>query len=372
MKIVIAPDKFKGSLRAPAVANAIAEGVRRAFPEAVIDLCPMADGGEGTVDALVSATGGRICQRTVVGPLPDMEVVASFGMLGTGEAVIEMAAASGLALLSAEQQNPMRTTTFGTGQLIRAAVDGGAKRILLGIGGSATVDGGIGCAQACGSRIYVESAGGKGELVRPATGADLRGFDSMTRPEVPISIVVACDVSNPLLGSEGAARVFGPQKGATAEMILELEGGLRRLADRTGRLKEAEMAGSGAAGGLGFAMRAFFNATLRSGIDLVVEASRLSDRLRDATLCITGEGRLDDQSLAGKAPVGIARLCQKLGVPCIALAGSLDLSTDQVREAGFVGAFAIAPQTVGISERINHAADFLRISAESALRQVVV
>src|SRR5450432_201246 len=328
MKIVIAPDKFKDCLSAEKVADAIALGVQRADRKIKIEICPMADGGEGTVDALVAATGGEIATKNVTGPLPRMKIKAPIGILGGNgnglTAVIEMSAASGLQLLAADQRNPMRTTTYGTGELLREAAKLGAKRIILGIGGSATIDGGVGCAQAWGATFTLNSGTAYREGGRRLTGGDLVNLRSITS-SLPletqgIEFIVACDVGNPLLGPDGAAPIFGPQKGATPEQIDQLESGLTRLLEKTGRHDLANLPGAGAAGGLGFGMMAFFNATLRPGIDIITEAIGLRERLRGADLCITGEGSFDTQSLAGKTTIGVARICKELDVHCIALA----------------------------------------------------
>jgi glycerate kinase len=341
MRLLLAPDKFKGCLSAAEAARAIAAGVRRADPGASIDLCPMADGGEGTVEALVAATGGRFVTRTVTGPLPRMKVEARFGLLGDGKtAVIEMAAASGLALLWPQERDPMSATTFGAGELMLAAAEVGATRIILGIGGSATIDGGIGCAQACGLPVILED----GQLPsrnQPLVGADVRRVVRIGSgggsPLGKIRIDVACDVSNPLCGENGAAAVYGPQKGATAEQAGELDAALFQLARRTGKLREADLPGAGAAGGLGFAMAAFFGASLQSGVEIVMDAVGLRRRLAGADLCLTGEGRLDRSSLSGKVVVGVARACRDAQIPCIALAGSIEPRVDFGFEAVKIG-----------------------------------
>ena len=329
MRIVIAPDKFKGSLAAPAVAEAIAAGVRRARPDAIVVRVPLADGGEGFVAAMVAATGGRVETRRVTGPLPEMKVDADFGVSGDGRtAFVEMAAASGLALLADADRNPLNTTTFGTGELLMAAAKLGVVDIVLGIGGSATTDAGIGCAQACGLPVILA----EGEPVsdtEPLCGRDLERVVLVKHgrgsPVERTRITVACDVTNPLFGPEGAAAVYGPQKGATPGQVAWLDGQLRGLAERTGKLREAQTPGAGAAGGLGFGLLAYFpNATLRRGVEIVFHAVRLCNRIAGADLVITGEGRLDASSLHGKATVAVADLCRELGVPCAAAVGSIE------------------------------------------------
>jgi glycerate kinase len=331
MRIVIAPDKFKGCLSAPAVAAAVAAGVRRVRPDAVVDLVPLADGGEGTVDALVAATGGRLEVRRVTGPLPDGKVDAAFGVSGDGRtAFVEMAAASGLALLAEGDRNPLNTTTFGTGELLVAAAKLGVAEIVLGIGGSATTDGGIGCAQACGLPVILA----EGEPVsdtEPLCGRDLERVVLVKHgrgsPVERTKITVACDVTNPLFGPRGAAAVYGPQKGATPGQVAWLDDQLRGLAERTGKLREAEVPGAGAAGGLGFGLLAYFpNAALRRGVEIVFDAVGLRARLIGADLCVTGEGRLDATSLDGKVTGAVASLCSEVGVRCAAVVGSIDHS----------------------------------------------
>ena len=261
MRVLLAPDKFKGCLSARNVADAMADGVRRADANIEIDSCPLADGGEGTVDALVAATGGRFETAVVTCPLPEMKVEARFGFLGDGKtAVVELAAASGLALLRPEDRNPLATTTFGTGELLMAAMRRGAQTIILGIGGSATIDGGIGIAQACELPVLLKD-GEPLSATEPLTGRDLdkvvlikRGRGSAIEK---VRIVVACDVNNPLLGERGAAAVFGPQKGAMPEQIPQIDAALRELARRNNKMAITELPGSGAAGGVGFGMAAF-------------------------------------------------------------------------------------------------------------------
>ncbi len=375
MRIVIAPDKFRGSLTADEACRAIAAGVRRTAPEAEVDLCPIADGGEGTVAALVAATRGTLHTCRVTSPLPERKVDATFGMLGDGQtAVVEMSAASGLALLAADERNPMYTTTFGTGELLAAAMRLGAKRIILGIGGSATVDGGIGCAQACELPVLLQD-GEPLSLTEPLTAADLprvllikHGRGSAIER---VHITVACDVCNPLFGPQGAAQVYGPQKGATPSQVEFLDGALRQLAQRTGKLAAAMTPGAGAAGGLGFAMIAFFGATLRPGAELVLEATGLRRRLAGADLCITGEGRLDASSLHGKAPIGVARLCRELGVKCVALVGSVGEGAEAARDEGLTEYLALQDASMSIEHCLQNAGTLLADAAEKKTRQML-
>lgn len=363
MKIVLAPDKFKGSLTAPQVCEAMALGIRRIRPDALIAVSPIADGGEGTVAALVTATNGRLEIRRVTGPLAEMKVDATFGVLGDGRtAVIEMAASSGLALLKPEDRNPLNTTTFGTGELLMAAAELGVHEIILGIGGSATVDGGIGCAQACGLPVLLED-GEPVSRTEPLCGRDLPSVIMIKHGRGSaierVRIRVACDVVNPLFGPSGAAVVFGPQKGATPQQVHWLDDTLRGLAERTGKLAEAQVPGAGAAGGLGFGMLAYFGATLQSGADIVIEATRLRDRLKGADLCITGEGRLDGGSLHGKAPIAVARLCKEMDVRCIAVAGSIGPGAELARNEGIDDYTAISDGNLLLEECVRRAADLV-------------
>jgi len=328
MRILVAPDKFKDCLSANEVADAIARGLRGVDPKIEIDLCPMADGGEGFVDALVRSTGGRFITHRVTGPLPEMKVDARFGLLGDGEtAVIEMSSASGLHLLGREDRNPMHTTTFGTGELLKFAVQMDCRKILLGIGGSATCDGGIGCAQACGLPVLLEG-GEPTSDTEPLCGRDLEKVLLVKKHRGGrvngIDITVACDVTNPLYGRRGAARVFGPQKGASPAEVALLDAWLERLAERCAATEAAHQPGAGAAGGLGFAMLAFFNAQLRAGIDLVMQATQFQQRVKNADLVITGEGNLDASSAGGKVVSGVAGACLAAGVKCVAICGDTD------------------------------------------------
>ena len=350
MKIVVAPDSFKESLSAPEVAEAIARGWLRVFPEAEVLLRPMADGGEGTVDAVLAACGGERRELRVSGPLGE-PVQAHWGWLGDATAVLEMAAASGLHWVPAGQRDATRASSYGTGELIRAALDAGARRIILGLGGSATNDGGAGLLRALGVRFLdaqgVELEPG-GLALAQLAHVDVSGLDSRL---LNVQVEVAADVDNPLCGPRGASHVFGPQKGASTEQVLELDAALGHFAQvvaATLGKDHSGFPGVGAAGGLGFAARAFLHARFRPGIELVAELSELAAAVQGADLLITGEGRLDSQSLHGKTPVGVARVAAAAGVPVIALAGSLGEGYQAVYEAGIDAAFSLTcgPQSL--------------------------
>jgi len=375
MKIAIACDSFKESLTAVEAVEAAARGVLRAEPRCEVLKIPVADGGEGTVDALVAATNGEKIEETVTGPLSE-PVRASYGILGDGQtAVIEMASASGLPLVPPDRRNPLLTTTYGTGELIKSAVERGVSRIIVGIGGSATVDGGVGMAQALGIR-FLDTEGrevgrGGGELKKIAR-IDMSGLDERVRA---VSFDVACDVDNPLLGENGAARVYAPQKGATPEMVEELEGALANLADVIERdigVDVRNMPGAGAAGGLGAGLVAFLGAKLKSGVQLVIEAVKLRDRIADCDLLITGEGRMDGQAIFGKAPVGVARVARELGIPVVALVGSIGDGCEKVLAEGIGAYFSIINRPMALEEAMSNAARLLTEAAEQAVRLFIL
>lgn len=375
MRIVIAPDSYKGSMTAAEVAAAMARGVRRLLPDAELDLVPMADGGEGTVQALVDATGGRLITAAVTGPLGE-PVAATFGLLGDGQtAVIEMAQASGLPLVPPERRNPLLTTTYGTGQLICQALDQGARRLIIGIGGSATNDGGVGMAQALGARFLDAS----GQELPPGGGAlagldriDLSGLD----PRLPsTTITVACDVDNPLTGERGASAVFGPQKGATPEMVQLLDANLAHLAAiiRRDLGKEVEDApGAGAAGGLGGGLLAFLGAQLRRGVEIVVEAVGLTERCAGASLCLTGEGGTDFQTVRGKTPMGVAQAAKVHGVPVVCISGGLGREYHQVYSVGIDAVTSIMPGPMSLEDAMARGPELVEEATERALRLVAV
>ncbi len=370
MKIVIAPDSFKESLSADAVAAAIARGWLQVYADAEIVTKPMADGGEGTVDALLAATGGERRESPVRGPLGEA-VNAHWGWLQDDTAVIEMASASGLHLLTPAQRDARITSSFGTGELIRAALDAGARRIILGLGGSATNDGGSGLLRALGVR-FLDAEGREleegGAALARLDRLDVDGLDARL---AQVSVEVAADVDNPLCGPRGASAVFGPQKGATAQHVQELDAALRRFGEVAARAlgeDHAEYPGVGAAGGLGFAARAFLAARFRPGVEVVAELSGLAEAMQGADLVITGEGRLDAQSLHGKTPMGVARIAKAAGVPVVAIAGSLGDGYQKLYEVGIDAAFSLVPGPMPLEQAMGEAAVQLRARAADVAR----
>ena len=363
MNIVIAPDSYKECLSALEVAAEIEAGFREVLPNAQYRTVPLADGGEGTVAAMVASTGGSLLALDVTGPLGE-PVKACYGLTGDGKtAIIEMAAASGLALVAPNLRNPLKTTTFGTGELIKAAMDAGARHLVIGIGGSATNDGGAGMLQALGVKLLNHDdrqiGFGGGSLANLAR-IDISGMDPRLKQ---CSIEAACDVNNPLTGPKGASRIFGPQKGATAEMVAQLDANLGHFADiisRDLRVQVDSVPGAGAAGGMGAALLAFFGAKLRPGIAIVVETVGLEAMIQDADLVITGEGRIDSQSIHGKTPVGVAAVAKRYGKPVIGIAGSLSNDVDVVHEYGIDAVFSVLSQVGTLEEALTHAAANLR------------
>lgn len=366
MKIIIAPDSFKESLSSLSVARQIEAGFREIFPDAEILKLPVADGGEGTVEALVAATGGEIRKVRVSGPL-GTPVEAFYGVCGNGRtAVIEMAAASGLALVPTDRRNPLLTSSFGTGQLIRRVLDDDLGHLIIGIGGSATNDAGAGMLQALGVRL-LDGQGqdlpvGGGALGRLAA-IDVSGLDPRLRD---CQIEVACDVDNPLTGERGASAVYGPQKGATPAMVSELDANLAlfaRMVERDLGRSMDTVPGAGAAGGMGGALLAFLGARLRPGVEIVLDAIDLKNLVRDADLVITGEGCIDGQSVYGKTPVGVARIAGEQGVPVIALAGSLGPDAEDVLACGIQALFSVVHGPCKLEEALAAAARNVRRTA---------
>lgn len=368
MKIVIAPDSYKESLSALEVATHIEAGFREVFPNAHYVKLPVADGGEGTVEAMVAATNGEIIEVSVTGPLGD-PIQAFYGISGDKQqAFIEMAAASGLEQVPAELRNPLKTTSWGTGELIRCALDSGVKSILIGIGGSATNDGGIGMVQALGASLLDSSDEplglGGGEVARLAS-IDISGLDKRLKE---CRIEVACDVTNLLAGKEGATAVFGPQKGATPKMISELDQALDHYAKIISRDLDIDvltLSGGGAAGGMGAALYAFCGAELRQGIEIVTEALKLDELVRDADLVITGEGRIDSQSIHGKVPIGVAKVAKRYNKPVIGIAGSLTADVGVVYDHGLDAVFSVLYSICTLEEALDNAGDNLRMAARN-------
>ncbi|MCZ6802641.1 MAG: glycerate kinase [Proteobacteria bacterium] len=377
MKIILAPDSFKGNLTSLQVAAALEKGVKRVLPKTKCIKVPMADGGEGTVQSLVDATGGQFIRKRVTGPA-GIPVSARYGMLADGEtAVIEMAEASGLPLVKGKQRNPLKTTTYGTGELILDAVKRGAKKIIIGIGGSATNDGGVGMAQALGVR-FLNKRGkeitefGVGGMIDKIDSIDMKGLNSFVRKT---KIIVACDVNNPLCGKTGASNVFGPQKGATPAMVKTLDANLKHLGKiiKTDLKKDViNLKGAGAAGGLGAGLVAFTNARMKSGIDIVLEATNISKHLKGADLLITGEGRVDFQTAFGKTPSGVAKAARKHRVPTIAIGGSITDDANTVFAHGIDGLESACARDMSLEEAIAHSRAHLANAAERVIRLVLI
>ncbi|PFJ19487.1 glycerate kinase [Bacillus cereus] len=351
MKILVAMDSLKGSLSSIEANKAIAEGFLQVGSDFRIETVPVADGGEGTVEALVSATGGSLVDIIVTGPI-GQPVKGRYGFLGDGRtAVIEAAEACGLPLLKKEQCNPLFTTSFGVGEMILDAIDKGCSDIIIGLGGSATNDAGVGMLQALGYRFIDQDGGSVG-----VCGAELKNIIKMDEENVPeqvksVKFHVACDVTNPLYGLNGASYIFGPQKGATPEIVKELDEGLKHFADvvfvQTG-LDLQKIAGAGAAGGLGAAFAGFLRAKLESGVNLILGQARLEEKIQGVDLVITGEGKLDGQTSMGKAPSGIANLAKKHGIPVIALAGDISEGNISLHESGITAYFTIVSGPVDL------------------------
>ena len=371
MKIVIAPDSFKESLTALEVAEAIEAGLKKVLPDAEYVKVPMADGGEGTVQSLVDATEGRLISAEVRAPLGN-KVRAEFGLSGDGRtAIIEMAAASGLHLVPSEKRNPLHTTSYGTGELILAALDEGVEKIIVGIGGSATNDGGAGMLQALGALLLDaqhQPIGAGGGCLQDLAAIDLSGLDKRL---ADVEIVVACDVDNPLCGEKGASAVFGPQKGATAEMVQALDSGLQHFAALAARdlgLDIQSPAGAGAAGGMGGGVLLLPDARLQAGVKIVMEAVGLAEKVQDADLVITGEGRMDAQSVHGKTPIGVAHTAKAFGKPVIAIVGCLREDYEVVYAQGIDAVFPIIRQLGSLEEILQHGRDNLVSAAQNVAR----
>ncbi|ELJ8580788.1 glycerate kinase [Vibrio cholerae] len=371
MKVVIAPDSFKESLTAKQVCDAIQAGLARVWHDAKFVAIPVADGGEGTVQSLVDATQGRLVEVKVMGP-QGKRVEAFYGMLGDNQtAVIEMAAASGLHHVPVAQRDPKLTTSFGTGELIRHALDQGVTKLIIGLGGSATNDGGVGMLAALGARFTnadgdpIQLTGGG---LRELTHIDLQDFDPRLQH---CDILVACDVNNPLCGDKGASAVFGPQKGATPEDVQLLDGTLRQfclLTEKVTGKMVLESAGAGAAGGMGAALLAYTQARLRPGIEIVLETVQLAHQVSDADLVITGEGRIDSQTVHGKTPMGVAKVAKRFDVPVLALCGCTGDNYQAVYQCGIDAVFAAVPRAMLLEDALKESDFNLADLAENVAR----
>lgn len=373
LRILVAPNAFKESLSAIDAARSIAKGIRRALPNALVTEVPIADGGDGTLEAVISGTGGRILKSRIVGPL-GIKITAEYGITGDGKtAVIEMSRASGLALVPPARRNPMRTTSFGTGQLIQAVLNRGVRRILLGTGGSATVDGGIGALQALG----VSFLDRRGKPVGHG-GAGLLAIEKIElghlHPALKrTAILVACDVDNPLTGPKGAAAVFGPQKGATPAMVKQLDHGLAQLSDLITRITGREFAripGTGAAGGIAGSFLGLLGAKLRPGSELVFELLKLDKVVPKMDWVITGEGQIDFQTQFGKGPGMLAKLAARHGVPVVGIAGSVADDAGELTRKGFTALFSITNRPVDLATAIREAPRLMERIAEQVARLI--
>ncbi|MBF7016306.1 glycerate kinase family protein [Staphylococcus durrellii] len=375
-KIVIAPDSFKESMSAIEVAEAIEQGLARVLPDTtVFDKIPMADGGEGTTEALVNTLNAGYQTITVQNPLAQ-NINASYGFSHeTNTAIIDMASASGLDLIAEKDKNPLITTSYGTGQLINDAVKHGAKHIILGIGGSATNDGGMGMLNALGCQFLDSN-----HNPLPAGGAALAqlayiDIDKLNPKLANTTIEVACDVTNPLLGEYGASEIYGRQKGATENMVKRLDAALTRYHDvieQQFNISVKDIEGAGAAGGLGAGLLAFLGAKLSKGIDIVLKETQFNKRIRDADLVITGEGKIDHQTIYGKTPIGVSHSSQKLNIPVIAIAGSLGEGYQAVYEHGITSVFSILQQPCTLSDALQNGPYYMALTAENIARLLLI
>ena len=362
MKVILAPDSFKDSLSARKVAQAIAQGWQQVFPDSEVILCPMADGGEGSIEAVLDNCQGQWREHVVQGPLGE-PVNAKWGWLATQKiAIIEMAQASGIQLIKPSQRDATRSSTFGTGQLILAALDAGAKEIILTIGGSATNDAGAGLLHALGAQLL--DAQGQplpagGLALKDVAKIDLSHFDRRIQHT---RFLLAADVNNPLCGENGASHIFGPQKGASPEQVLQLDQALAHFADLSAHLLGTDKRhepGAGAAGGLGFAAKSYFNAEFKAGVEVIAELNQLSSKIQGADWVITGEGKMDGQTLSGKTVFGVAQIAQASQVPVIVVAGTLGQNYQALYQHGVTAAFSLTSGPMTLEDACDHAAQLL-------------
>jgi glycerate 2-kinase len=375
MKIVIAPDSFKESMTAMEVCNQIEKGFRKVFPKATYVKIPIADGGEGTVQSIIDATDGKLVKKAVTGPLGSL-VDSFYAITGDGKtAVIEMAAASGLHHIPREQRNPLLASTRGTGELILDALDHGIEKIVLGLGGSATNDGGTGMATALGIKFFDKNGIElvmRGDALQKIRSIDVSSIDPRLKH---IKVEAACDVTNPLVGPFGASAVFGPQKGATPEMVTLLEKGLNKLGDvikESKNIDVKDIPGAGAAGGLGAGVIAFLNGRLKAGIETILDIVDFDSTLHEADLVLTGEGRIDSQTIHGKAPIGVAKRAKKYKIPVIGLAGSLGEGNEAVYEHGIDAVFSIVNGVSTLDEALCNGQKNVELTSENIARSLII
>lgn len=375
MKILLAPDSFKGTMSSIEIIDFIEEIAKKHFQDLMIVKVPIADGGEGTVDSLVTATGGEYRQVEVTGPLAKQRVKANFGIINGKTAVIEMAQASGLPLVPRGRKNPMETTTYGTGEVIKAALDKGIRDFLIGIGGSATNDGGIGAAQALGVRFLdseKKDIGFGGQYLSKIKHIDTSGVDTRIKES---RIIIICDVNNPLTGPKGATAIYGPQKGVTREMFEVLEAGMinyAKVAKKHLGKDIDNVPGAGAAGGLGAAFMGFFNASLKQGIETILDYVDFDKLLNDVDLVVTGEGNMDGQSVYGKVPVGISTRCKKRGIPVIAIVGGVGENAQAVYDYGIDSIITTVNRAMSLNEALSRSEELLKDAADRMFRLIKV
>ncbi|MDM1272802.1 glycerate kinase family protein [Acinetobacter indicus] len=374
LRFVIAPDSFKESLSAVQAAQAMQRGILRQFPDAICRLVPLADGGEGTVDALLNACAGQKVACRVRGPLPQQQVESYFALMDEGKtAVIEMAKANGIHLIPLAQRNPALTSTYGTGEMIRQALDLGVSKIVIGLGGSVTNDAGSGMAQALGVK-FLDQAGLE---VQPCGGnlkqiceIDLSALDARL---ATTEMLIASDVNNPLCGEYGASAIFGPQKGATPELVKILDqnlGYFANLVETTLGVNVQHQAGAGAAGGLGFGLLAFARAKIQSGVELLIQQTGLTEKIAQADVVLTGEGKIDRQTFMGKTPFGVAQVAKSLNKPVYAFAGMIGEDIEPLLEAGFTQIIGINPPDISVEDAIRNAENNLTDSVENVMRSL--
>lgn len=377
MKVVIAIDSFKGSLSSNELGEALSLGIKKIYKDAEIIKIPIADGGEGTVEAMVEGTEGKFIEVEVHGPLMN-KIKAIYGILGDGKtAIIEMATASGLPLVPAEKRNPNKTTTFGTGELIKDAIKKGCREFIIGIGGSATNDGGLGMMQALGYKFYDKEGkelGQGGEIMNQIEKIDsTQALKELSQ----CNFLIACDVDNPFYGPRGAAHIYGKQKGANEQMILELDNGLKHLSkilNKTYNIDISNLPGAGAAGGLGGGLVAFLNGILKPGIEIILEKVEFEKKVINSDFVITGEGRIDFQTVMGKAPVGVSKLAKKYNIPVIALAGSVADDADKTHEAGIDSIFSIINYPISLEDAMKkeNSKKFVEKNVEEIFRLIKI